>query len=360
MSDSSSWEVDVEGNFPLHEAVVEVMPRGTKIVSAASSGISAWTKTAKISVILEDGTRKGYFLECATGQGARPLVEGEFHSVSAIDAVVPGLVPKAAGWGQYDNGETQEYFFLGDFHDMDFSAAPDPEYLMSQIADLHRKGMSPNGLFGFPIPTVCGKMERTVIWEKSWAKSFTHQLKDVIKYDNETNGQWLEYDAACQQLIDGVIPRLLGALQSDGREITPALIHGDLWERNIGIDMETGETILFDPGSTYAHNEMEFGTWRCTWAFYFNSPIYMRLYQRHVEPSEPVDEWDDRNRLYSIHPYLNDSAGHPGSLSRQIAYNDMLFLCEKYAPLDCLEKYDPEKDVSVTGAYVPFAMKQLG
>ena len=42
------------------------------------------------------------------------------------------------------------------------------------------------------------------------------------------------------------------------------------------------------------------------------------------------------------------------------AYNDMLFLCEKYAPLDCLEKYDPEKDVSVTGAYVPFAMKQLG
>ncbi|KAI4257179.1 MAG: hypothetical protein L6R42_005826 [Xanthoria sp. 1 TBL-2021] len=309
---SSSWEVDIEGNFPLHKAVVEVMPRGTKIVSAESCGISAWTKTAKISVILEDGSRKRYFLKCATGQGARPLVE-----------------------------------------------APDPDYLMSQIADLHRKGKSPNGLFGFPIPTACGKMERTVIWEKSWTKSFTHQLKDVIKYDNETNGQWLEYDAACQQLIDGVVPRLLGALQSDGREITPALIHGDLWERNIGIDMETGDTVLFDPGSTYAHNEMEFGTWRCTWAFYFNSPIYMRLYQRHIEPSEPVDEWNDRNRLYSIHPYLNDSAGHPGSFSRQIGYNDMLYLCEKYAPLDCLEKYDPEKDVSVTGAYVPFAMKQL-
>lgn len=37
----------------------------------------------------------------------------------------------------------------------------------------------------------------------------------------------------------------------------------------------------------------------------------------------------------------------------------MLYLCAKYAPLDCLEKYDPEKDVSVTGAYLPFAMKQL-
>ncbi|KAL8672954.1 MAG: hypothetical protein Q9224_007544 [Gallowayella concinna] len=242
---------------------------------------------------------------------------------------------------------------------MDFSAAPDPESFLPRIAHLHRNGKSPNDMFGFPIPTVCGKMERTVIWEQSWAKSFTHQLKDVIRYDNATNGPWLEYDAACQQLIDVVIPRLLGVLQAEGREITTALIHGDLWERNIGIDRETGQTILFDPGSTYAHNEMEFGTWRCSWAFYFNSPDYMRLYQHSIKPSEPVDEWNDRNRLYSIHPYLNDSAGHPGSFSRQIAYNDMLFLCEKYAPLDGLEKYDREKDVSVTGAYVPFAMKQL-
>lgn len=28
----------------------------------------------------------------------------------------------------------------------------------------------------------------------------------------------------------------------------------------------------------------------------------------------------------------------------------MLFLCEKYAPLESLERYDPEKDISVTGA----------
>lgn len=246
------------------------------------------------------------------------MAEGEFHSASAINAVVPGLVPKAAGWGEYDNGESQVYFFLGDFHDMDLSAPPEPVHLISQIAELHQKGTSPNGMFGFPVPTVCGKMERTVIWEKSWAKSFTHQLKDVVKYDNETNGPWPEYDAACKQLIDVVIPRLLGALQSDGRDIKPALIHGDLWELNVGIDMMTGETVVFDPGSTYAHNEMEFGTWRCSWALYFNSPLYMRLYQRHVEPSEPVEEWDDRNRLYSIHPYLNDSAGHPGSASRQM------------------------------------------
>lgn len=58
--------------------------------------------------------------QCATGQGARAITEGEFHSASAIDAVMPGLVPKATGWGQYDVGEkTHVYFFLGDLANSD-------------------------------------------------------------------------------------------------------------------------------------------------------------------------------------------------------------------------------------------------
>ncbi|KAK8038028.1 ATP-dependent Clp protease ATP-binding protein subunit ClpB [Apiospora phragmitis] len=72
------------------------------------------------------------------------------------------------------------------------------------------------------------------------------------------------------------------------------------------------------------------------------------MYQRFIEPSEPVEEFDDRN------PYLTDSAGHPGSQSRQIAYNDILYLCEKYRPLDSLERYDPSRDLSITGAQIPF------
>ncbi|KAF2435950.1 hypothetical protein EJ08DRAFT_580000 [Tothia fuscella] len=338
---------------------VEVMSPGTKVVSADSCGVSAWTKTAKITVLSPDDSRTRYFLKIGTGRSAHALTDGEYHSASAINEVIADLVPKAIGRGDYHDGESQVYFFLGAFHDMDLSTAPEPASFTSKIAELHSKGKSPSGKFGFMVPTVLGIFERTVKWETSWATCFANQLTDVIGYDNETNGPWPEYDAACRQVIDVVIPKLLGALQSDGRNIEPALIHGDLWEQNIGIDMETGETIVFDPGSTYAHNEMEFGTWRCSWAYYFNSPIYMRHYQRHIEPSEPVDEWDDRNRLYSLHPYLNDSAGHPGSVSRSTAYNDMLFLCEKYAPLDTLGRYDPENDISVTRTFVKHATHSL-
>ncbi|CAN9145415.1 unnamed protein product [Alternaria alternata] len=275
------------------------MPVGTKVVSAEPCGVSAWTKTAKIAVILPNQSSKSYFLKCAAGQGAEPLTEGEYQSACAINQIVPGLVPQATGWGEYRDGDTQIYFFLGDYHDMDLSAAPEPVSFVERIAELHAKGKSPTGMFGFPVSTVLGKFEQ-----------------DVIKYDNEVNGLWPEYDLACAQLIAKVIPKLLGALQSDGRSIEPALIHGDLWEQNVGIDMETGDTILFDPGSTYAHNEMEFGTWRASWAYHFNSQYICDFIERHIEPSEPVEEWDDRNRLYSLHPYLNDSAGHPGSISR--------------------------------------------
>ncbi|KAG8531040.1 uncharacterized protein KY384_004397 [Bacidia gigantensis] len=336
----TGWAEGIGGNFAVHKAVSEILPKETKIVSAESCGTSSWTRTAKLSVILPGGSPKRYFLKCIRGQGARALVEGEYRSASAIEAVVPGFVPEPVGWGQYSNDQSQEHFYVGAFHDMDLAVAPEPEYLMSQLAELHQRGTSPNGMFGFPVATVLGKFERTVTWEKSWAKAFARQLEDVINFDNETNGPWPEYDSACKQLIDVVIPRLLGALQSEGREIKPALIHGDFWENNVGVDMETGKMVVFDPGSTYAHNEMVFGTWRCSWAFHFNSPIYMRLYQRHVEPSEPVEEWDDRNRLYSIHPYLNDSAGHPGSVSRQLAYNDMLYLYLQYLLKDTPEKVE--------------------
>lgn len=71
----------IEGNFPIHKAVVEgknapnrlssattdttfiVMPRGTNVLSAESCGMSTWTKTAKVSVILPGGDSKRYFLK---------------------------------------------------------------------------------------------------------------------------------------------------------------------------------------------------------------------------------------------------------------------------------------------------------
>jgi len=83
------------------------------------------------------------------------LTEGEFTSAAAINMAAPGFVPKLVGWGEYHNGESQVYFYLGDFHDMDLKAAPEPASFTTQVAELHSKGKSPTGKFGFTVPTYC-------------------------------------------------------------------------------------------------------------------------------------------------------------------------------------------------------------
>lgn len=39
------------------------MPKGTKVTCAESWGLSAWTKTAKITAELADGSAQRYFLK---------------------------------------------------------------------------------------------------------------------------------------------------------------------------------------------------------------------------------------------------------------------------------------------------------
>ena len=262
------------------------------------------------------------------------MMLGEFTSVTQIHSLIPGLVPAPHGWGKYKAGSKDTYFFLSDFLDLRTSA-PDPVRFTSRIAELHRKSQSPNGMFGFDVTTCDGKLPHTVAWEKSWATFFGKLLQGVLKLDTDANGVWSKLEAVADQVIIGVIPRLLGVLQAAGRELKPSLIHGDCWEGkwlknscslihadcvilgNVGTLLETGEVVLYDAGSYYAHNEMELGIWRCQLGQFFPKKIYSQTYKENYEEAEPKEAWDDRNRLYSLKYNLNYSAGHPGSVTRQ-------------------------------------------
>jgi protein-ribulosamine 3-kinase len=76
-------------------------------------------------------------------------------------------------------------------------------------------------------------MAHIVEWD-SWAKFYAKLLRGVAKLDIETNGPQPELEAAAANMVDNVILRLLNVLQSDGRKIKPSLVHGDLWEGNVG------------------------------------------------------------------------------------------------------------------------------
>ena len=81
--------------------------------------------------------------------------------------------------------------------------------------------------------------------------------------DVGSNRVWPELSDTFQTIVGSVIPRLLGALKSDVRQIRPCLIHGDLREGNNGTEHNKGQTDIYDSAAYYPHNEMGTASWAC-------------------------------------------------------------------------------------------------
>lgn len=299
------------GDFRVDPNVLAKFPEGTAVLSADSFGTSAWTVTARLHLKLPDGSEERYFLKSAPEDHGRTLMEGEFNAMTEIYKWVPDLAPKPHSWGKYALEKPEAYFFLSQYIDMN-DMMPDPNQLCTKLARLHRESQSPTGQFGFHITTCQGRIPQSLEWESNWTVFFTRLLQHVIDMDFEYNGYWDELDRVEKQFVAHVIPRLLDALVKDGRKIKPCLIHADLWEGNSGTSFDNNNIYIFDAAAFYAHNEMEIGDWRC----YYNkisNRVYTRTYLKHHGPSQPKDEWEDRNRLYSIYFNVIYSVNHLGT-----------------------------------------------
>lgn len=204
---------------------------------------------------------------------------------------------------------------------------PDPENISRVIAKLHKRsaGTSPEGKFGFRVPNCHGKFVQTNRWDADWSRYFTTLITAFYDADVAANGTEPDYESAFNTLKKHVIPRLLKPLQEGGRVLQPCLVHGDLWHGNIGLRGDAGTegdredpvpdgqqpVVVYDASMFYGHNEYEVGTWRTVFVAFDES--YREKYKLHFPPSEPVEEWDDRNRLYSIPFNITHSAGWLGA-----------------------------------------------
>jgi protein-ribulosamine 3-kinase len=119
---------------------------------------------------------------------------------------------------------------------MDVATAPPAEEFCTKLAAIYRDSKSPTEKFGYHVQTYDGKMAHTVDWQENWAEFYRSLFLGVCKLDQWTNEPWPEMERASAQIADKVIPRLLGILQEDGRQIEPAIIHGDLLEGSMGIN----------------------------------------------------------------------------------------------------------------------------
>lgn len=210
------------------------------------------------------------------------------------------------------------YFLVTEFKDFAVNAMPDPAKLGKSLAELHGKSQSLlTGDFGFSPTTYDGTRAQMVDWDPSWTSFFSKLLGGVYRLDIEANGKWDALDKVFQRTQTHLIPRLIGALEADGRSVQRCLIHGDLWDGNIGTEVNTGLPFIFDASAYYGHNEMELGIWVAD-RHHLRADIYREEYFLNMKPSEPADEKDDRIRLYSTKTNLTHSANLVDSPARQL------------------------------------------
>ncbi|KAI9690718.1 MAG: hypothetical protein M1820_009870 [Bogoriella megaspora] len=341
------------GSYQVDDSVVNAFPIvGTRLIQAFNYGESLWGKTAKLIVKLPSGEINAYFLKVVSlGDTGRHMCEGEFESLKAIHTVSPGFVPEPYAWGKYKQASPEVYFLLAEFREVGEQPA-DPNKLAPRLADLHLRSESPTGKFGFHISTCHAKIAQAVdTWDDSWCALFSRHLGHIIDLAKPIL-KWPEFDVVCQLTLDKVVPRLLLPLQSDGRILKPCLIHGDCWDGNTAMDAATGAAFIFDVCSFYGHNEYDTGNWRAP-RHRLSNKAYIRSYKKHYPVSEPAEDWDARNLLYSLTFNIGNTIYIPGSQQRQVVYDDMENLCKMFCPQDLeiemQELYQlPEHTVKVT------------
>jgi protein-ribulosamine 3-kinase len=174
----------------------------------------------------------------------------------------------------------------------------DPVDFYFKLAELHRMSHSPTGKSGFSSITYHGPNWQNTEWHENCCYYLTRLLDQFFS-------RWTDhfcpdplFERPFHELKDYAIPQILEPLQVDGRVLKPCLNHGDLCEENTATNLTTEQSVVFDAAVMYAHNEFELGMWRRDVVRF--GKVYVRQYLRHMPPSEPFEQQDDRNRLYSI------------------------------------------------------------
>ncbi len=108
-------------------------------------------------------------------EAGKGMMSGEFASMTAIHSTVHDLAPTPTAWGTYAS-DPNVHYFLCSFHDMS-DDVPDIQTFPAKLAELHRKGLSPNGKYGFPVTTYQGRLAQETGWTDSWEEFFTKSMR---------------------------------------------------------------------------------------------------------------------------------------------------------------------------------------
>lgn len=279
-------------------------------ISVRQHGGSSFSSTWHLTASTPDRVQpRDFFIKTGVGRDAQVMFAGEHASLNAIADAVPNFCPRSHGHGELATAPGK-FFLATDFLELGGggvgggASSGSGESLARKLARLHTTPAPvPEGfdrpVYGFPVPTCCGSTMQDNSWKESWAEFYAeNRLRHILRAATERNGEDGRLSSAVEKVAGTVVPRLLG----DGhlRGVRPVVVHGDLWSGNHGRGRIAGggvEEVVYDPSAVYGHSEYELGIMRMFGGY---GAAFWKEYETLVPKSEPIEEWEDRLKLYEL------------------------------------------------------------
>jgi fructosamine-3-kinase len=198
---------------------------------------------ATTGALLDRQTNEKYFLKSA--RGGLDMLRAEYEGVKAMADTETIQVPTPIAFGQHEN--TRQGFAL--FEYLDFCGGGSQRELGVMLAKMHKKGISPNGMFGFHIDNTIGATPQPNGWEEDWPEFWDkHRLGHMLTLTGDAG-----FDAEKVKKLRQKTRELLS------HRPEPCIVHGDLWGGNKGFCKKNGKVIpvIFDPATYYGDREVD-------------------------------------------------------------------------------------------------------
>ncbi|KAJ5216924.1 hypothetical protein N7468_009932 [Penicillium chermesinum] len=315
---------------PVPEPILRALslPSDPSKVTLSTSGLgSGFTSTGSIraQIPTEAGpSERRYFVKTsADGTAAKEMFEGEYASLNAIADAVPGFCPRALAWGAVDEdaASPRTFFLATEFLDLSGAMGrstgneTSATTLAARLGKLHSTPApadeSGRRRFGFPVPTFCGDTKQENRFRDSWAEFYAEErLMTILRTSETRNGR----DAGLRELVEATAQKVVPRGNADRGKIV-----GTGREETVG-------DVVYDPSAVYGHSEYELGIMHMFGGF---GSKFFEQYHRIVPKTEPVEEYEDRIRLYELYHHLNHHAIFGGGY-RSGAVSIMQKLIRKY------------------------------
>ncbi|MBO8218045.1 fructosamine kinase family protein [Prochlorococcus marinus] len=171
------------------------------------------------------------------------------------------------------------------------------------LGEMHLKSSESNPkMFGYPVEGFIGMTDQKKGWEDNWIDCFL-KLRIIPQLLN------LKSTILDKEIINKVKEKIKSELLN--HKPINALVHGDLWSGNAGMD-KSGRGVIFDPSSWWADNEVDIAMTKLFGGF------RQEFYEEYHRIFPKKTGFEKRIIIYNFYHILNHANMFGGAYIKQV------------------------------------------